>query len=72
MSAYAKSPSPTAPYDVEKLLHEMHQVYEETMDPRIRPNSRSFNMCVNACTYKIKMLENRRCHFGASLSHVDL
>lgn len=48
MNAYGKSKDENAPYEAEALLRELHQAYEESGDPRLRPNSRSFNTCVSS------------------------
>ena len=47
MSAFGKSRNSHAPYVVEELLRELHVVYNQTKDGRLRPNIRSFNTCVS-------------------------
>jgi hypothetical protein len=48
MNAYAKSRVSNSPQKVEELLRELVEVYETTGDSQLRPNSRSFNVCVDA------------------------
>lgn len=48
MHTYANSGLKDAPLIVEDLLKELHDRYEETRDPHLRPNSRSFNTFLNA------------------------
>lgn len=57
MNAYAKSKQRDAPYMVEQLLREMHDVYEETEDIRVRPNSRSFNTCVSSKRQRFRVFD---------------
>jgi hypothetical protein len=48
MNAYAKTRKQRAPHKVEELLREMGDIYKETGDRRTKPNTRSFNTCLDA------------------------
>ena len=48
MNAYAKTRSRNAPFIVEELLREMDDIFQKTGDRRTKPNSRSFNTCLDA------------------------
>jgi hypothetical protein len=48
MNAYAKTRRQSAPQKVEELLREMGDIYKERGDRRTKPNTRSFNTCLDA------------------------
>jgi pentatricopeptide repeat protein len=48
MNAFVKSRRKDAPIKVESLLNELYEMYNTTGDPRIRPNLRSINACLDA------------------------
>jgi hypothetical protein len=48
MNALVKGRQSDAPFNVEALLNDMYGLYNATGDIRVRPNLRSFNICLDA------------------------